>query len=155
MLHFNSDTGRPTIAFLSDVPRQHIAVFTQSNDPSQSPATHDPYSATLIEGQLVHVTLTVQERNPIARRRCIEHYGTSCIVCGFSFGRVYGEPFAGYIHVHHLTPLSTRATEHEIDPIEDLRPVCPNCHTVIHTRQPPLTISEIKDILAAAKSHGK
>jgi hypothetical protein len=47
------------------------------------------------EGEPKTVELTRYERNPIARRQCIEHYGTDCYVCRFSFGRIYGEKAAG------------------------------------------------------------
>lgn len=35
--------------------------------------------------------------------------------------------------------------------IQDLRPVCPTCHAVIHTRTPPLTIEEIQAMIADAQ----
>jgi len=33
------------------------------------------------------------------------------------------------------------------DPIRDLRPVCPNCHVVIHRREPPYSIDEVRQLL--------
>jgi len=53
----------------------------------------------------------------------------------------------GYTHVHHLTLLSQIAQEHEVDPVKDLRPVCPNCHAMLHTRTPPLSIEELMSAL--------
>ena len=49
--------------------------------------------------------------------------------------------------MHHLRPLSEIGEEYEVDPIEDMRPVCPNCHLMIHRRTPPLKIEEIKALL--------
>jgi predicted HNH restriction endonuclease len=46
--------------------------------------------------------------------------------------------------VHHLRPLSGIAEEYEIDPVEDLRPVCPNCHAMLHRKTPPYTIDELR-----------
>ena len=54
---------------------------------------------------------------------------------------------AAYIHVHHLKPLATIGSEYEVDPIRDLRPICPNCHAMIHKREPPYTIEEMKQIV--------
>jgi len=91
------------------------------------------------------------ERNPDARRDCIKHYGFDCHVCGFNFGQEFGEIGVGFIHVHHLTPLSQQDGEHEVDPIADLRPVCPNCHAMLHKRNPPYSIQELKTIRQQAK----
>lgn len=99
------------------------------------------------EGAGRQVLVNVYERNPLARKKCIEHYGTSCFVCSFNFGKSFGQLGEGFIHVHHLRPLSEISEEYEVDPIEDMRPVCPNCHLMIHRRTPPLRIEEIKALL--------
>lgn len=104
-------------------------------------------SLAIFEGAVRNIRVNVFERNPQARRRCIEHHGKSCCICGFDFAVHYGVSTANYIHVHHLRPLSEIAEQYEIDPIRDLRPVCPNCHAVIHLRVPPYTIEEVKDML--------
>ena len=105
--------------------------------------------AKLYEGAAYAVTLTGYERNREVRQRCIDHYGATCVLCKLTFGNVYGPPGDGYIHVHHLFPLSAGDGEpHEVDPIEDLRPVCPNCHAIIHRRSPPYTLEEMQEMLA-------
>jgi predicted HNH restriction endonuclease len=105
----------------------------------------------LLEGKVHRIEVNAYERNPEARRKCLEHYGTSCSVCGFNFEKVYGEIGARFIHVHHLKLLSGIATSYQVDPIRDLRPVCPNCHAMIHIRQgkPPLSIAEIRKLVKA------
>jgi 5-methylcytosine-specific restriction protein A len=37
--------------------------------------------------------------------------------------------------------------EYEVDPINDLIPVCPNCHAMIHRRRPAYSIEEVKKML--------
>lgn len=101
----------------------------------------------LVEGASFTVRVNAFERNPIARKKCIEHYGANCSICGFNFGVTYGASAEGYIHIHHLKPLASIGSEYIVDPIKDLRPVCANCHAVIHLRQPPYTIKEIKSML--------
>jgi len=101
----------------------------------------------LVEGASFTVQVSAFERNPVARQKCIAHYGTGCSVCGFNFGGSYGSSADGYIHVHHLKPLASIGEEYVIDPIKDLRPVCANCHAVIHLRQPPYSIEEMKSML--------
>jgi putative restriction endonuclease len=101
----------------------------------------------LVEGAVCRVTVNAYERNPQARRRCIEAHGTKCAICGFSFGETYGKVAEGYIHVHHLRPLSEIGGEYTVDPVEDLRPVCPNCHAVLHRRIPAFSIEEVQAFL--------
>jgi len=60
---------------------------------------------------------------------------------------MYGERGKGFIHVHHLRPLADVGEEYELDPIADLRPVCPNCHAMIHARPVTLTIEELRSLL--------
>jgi 5-methylcytosine-specific restriction protein A len=100
--------------------------------------------ATLIEGAIRQITSNKYERNPQARKICIQTYGTDCFVCGFDFEKVYGEIGKDFIHVHHLRQVASIKKEYEINPIDDLRPVCPNCHAMIHRQKIPLTIEELK-----------
>lgn len=99
------------------------------------------------EGSKKTVSVNKYERNPKAKQKCIEHYGAVCTICGFDFEKVYGERGKGFIHVHHLIPVSKIGKDYKVDPIKDLRPVCSNCHTMIHRYKPELTIEEMKELL--------
>jgi hypothetical protein len=101
----------------------------------------------LVEGVVCKVSINSYERNPEARRLCIEHHGTGCCVCGFNFEEKFGSVAQGFIHVHHLKPLSEIRGEYEVDPIYDLRPVCPNCHAIIHLGGETRSIEEVKSWL--------
>lgn len=113
------------------------------------PLTMDEVSeeVELSEGKMHRVSTKAYERNPKARKLCISHHGASCCVCGFDFGEVYGDAMQGFIHVHHLRPISEAGAVRDVDPIEDLRPVCPNCHALIHNRKPIYTIEEASGLL--------
>jgi DNA-binding CsgD family transcriptional regulator len=102
---------------------------------------------TFQEGSSRQVRLNRYERNPQARKKCIEFYGTDCCICGFDFEKVFGEKGKGLIHVHHLIPLSEKNKEYKVNPREYLRPVCPNCHAMIHRKNPPYSIEELKSLL--------
>lgn len=102
---------------------------------------------TYHEGRVKKIKVNLYERNTKARKRCIEHYGFNCFICQFNFEKVYGELGKNLIHVHHLTPLSERRDEYQLDPIKDLRPVCPNCHAVLHSRKPAYSIEDIKNAI--------
>ncbi|MBL8099922.1 MAG: HNH endonuclease [Anaerolineales bacterium] len=100
------------------------------------------------EGVLKQVKVNKFERSPGARAVCLNKHGAICSVCGFDFAKRYGEIGEGYIHVHHLKPLSEIRKGYKLNPVNDLRPVCPNCHAMIHQRKPkPYTIEEMKNIL--------
>jgi hypothetical protein len=107
------------------------------------------------EGGSKSVLLTVYERNREARRICLDQYGKACYGCGVSFGKTYGEIAEEYIQVQHLKPVSAVGGEYVVDPIKDLRPICPNCHAVVHLQTPPLSILKLKRMLkrAARSSH--
>jgi hypothetical protein len=99
------------------------------------------------EGALTRITVNSYERNPRARRVCIQYHGLSCAACGFNFADRFGDIGLGFIHVHHLKPLSEIREGYELDPINDLSPVCPNCHAMLHRRRPAYSIEELKIIL--------
>ncbi len=96
------------------------------------------------EGAVQRILVNAYERNATARKRCIAHYVPTCSLCGFDFAAVYGPAGAGLIHVHHLKPLAEIGTIYSLDPIRDLRPVCPNCHAIIHRRDPAYTFDQVK-----------
>lgn len=104
-------------------------------------------SELLTEGAVKQISVNRYERDKNARTLCVEHYGLSCSVCQFDFEKVYGAHGAGFIHVHHLTPISTIEREYEVNPIEDLRPVCPNCHAMLHRSKKLLSIEQLKNII--------
>lgn len=101
------------------------------------------------EGATQKAIVNRYERNPEARRKCINYYGTDCHVCGFSFEKKYRDIGKGFIHVHHLKPLSEIGERYELNPIQDLRPVCPNCHAMLHKRKPPYSIEELNQIISS------
>lgn len=101
----------------------------------------------LYEGAVQVVQVNSFERNPKARTACIEHYGLSCTVCGFSFGDKYGPTVGSYVQVHHLLPLAEIGETYKVDPIADLRPLCANCHAVVHLRRPPYTLEEMRQLI--------
>ena len=40
---------------------------------------------------------------------------------------------------------------YEVNPITDLRPVCPNCHAMIHRQVPAYSIDDIKTMLTVVR----
>ncbi len=98
----------------------------------------------LIEGAVKSVKMNIYERNAYARKKCIEYHGCKCSICSFDFMKVFGKIGEGFIHVHHLLEISEIKKEYKVDYKNDLIPICPNCHAMIHKKKPAFTISELK-----------
>ena len=105
------------------------------------------------EGATNAIQVNAFETSAVAKRRCVEHYGCKCSICGFRFGEAYGPAGEGLIHVHHLVPLSSIRREYQVNPVKDLRPVCPNCHALIHRRTPPYSPEEVTSMLKRGGRH--
>ena len=86
----------------------------------------------LSEGHHKSTIVNKYERNIRARQKCLDVHGYDCKVCNFNFQEFYGDIGRDFIHVHHLTPISEIKDEYIIDPVNDLIPVCPNCHAMLH-----------------------
>ena len=106
-----------------------------------------PTGSTYTEGARKQVRVNAYERDSRARTACHAHYGTTCVVCDVNFEDKYGDLGRGFIHAHHLLPLALTDGEYKINPIVDLRPVCPNCHAMLHRMQPPLAIEALRSLL--------
>lgn len=120
----------------------HPTPFKQVAWPDEADVTK-----TYTEGATRQVTVNLYERSAEARTICINRYGLNCSVCGFNFDKAYGEIGEGFIHVHHLKPLAEVGKGYKLNPIKDLRPVCPNCHVMLHQKKPAHSIEELKAII--------
>ncbi|MEQ8547841.1 MAG: HNH endonuclease [Cyclobacteriaceae bacterium] len=105
-----------------------------------------PKGIELYEGLKQTVTVNKYERNLLARSICLEKHGFTCKVCDFDFEKKYGQIGKEFIHVHHLKPIAEIGEKYKINPEEDLIPVCPNCHSMVHrNKSKTLTIDELKE----------
>lgn len=105
------------------------------------------------EGAATRAEVNRYERSRPARNQCIEHYGYACQVCGLRFEERYGEIGKDFIHVHHTTPLAQVAgnPDYAVNPVEDLVPVCPNCHAMLHRfKGRTLTVGELRERIRQA-----
>jgi hypothetical protein len=116
---------------------------------SADEATPEP-GQTFVEGAVKQVTVNRYERDPRARRACLDEYGSKCVVCDLDFELKYGEMGKGFIHVHHLRELSTLGEGYQVNPVTDLRPVCPNCHAMLHTQRPAFLPEDLKRYMPTA-----
>jgi predicted HNH restriction endonuclease len=105
-----------------------------------------PKDESYVEGAVAKVLVNRYERDAKARAVCLAKFGWTCTICRFNFEERYGDIGYGFIHVHHLQPLALRKKQYRLDPITDLVPVCPNCHAMLHSADPPLSIDELREI---------
>jgi predicted HNH restriction endonuclease len=111
------------------------------------------------EGALITTNRKVAQRSALLRKIAIKHFkdendSIQCEGCGFRAEDVYGDEFRGLIEIHHARPLFVTGFR-KIDrdtAIEQLIPLCPNCHRVVH-RDPNtcISLSELRLVIDAAK----
>lgn len=100
-----------------------------------------PYEELIAEGEAKTVVTKSYERSRKLRNAAIEHFSRNgiitCDCCGFEFKSFYGEVYGtSCIEIHHLKPIFQYASMSVVQTIDEalnnLLPVCPNCHRVIH-----------------------
>jgi 5-methylcytosine-specific restriction protein A len=96
----------------------------------------------------LHRTLE-RDRKVIALRKADAlklHGKLECEACDFDFRATYGARGSGYIEAHHTNPVHAM-TEGDETAVEDLVLLCSNCHRMIHTAKPWLTLDQLKALL--------
>ena len=97
------------------------------------------------EGSAKRILVNRYERDPKNRQSAIKQHGIRCFGCRMEMAEVYGEIAKGYIHIHHVKPIS--AMQAARPNINDLVPLCPNCHAVVHLEKPPMPINKLKQLI--------
>jgi hypothetical protein len=144
------------LAWVSAVYQRQVlsdAYLPGSNDAPDSVKETSPTLNENVEGEWQQVTVTLYERNRTNRKACLDHYGPSCQACGMSFGDVYGELGTDFIHVHHEIALHTMGGAQNVDPIKDMKPLCPNCHSMVHRIDPPMPVMKLRRLLDRKTTH--
>lgn len=131
------------------LPKSYVAILgLDGGEPLECPIPEEVDEEGLYpEGATKRITVNAYERKAHNRTKCLNHWGYICTVCEFDFEARYGVLGRGFIHVHHIVPISTVGDGYRINPVKDLRPVCPNCHAMIHKSKTPASIDEIKRLL--------
>lgn len=111
--------------------------------------------STFTEGAIRQVTTNRRERSPEARSEAEAHYRALnggrllCEGCRIDFGQVYGPRGEGFMHFHHLSRLAEANGAREVSGAEDLVPLCPNCHAMVHRGERMWTMADLKTALGA------
>lgn len=109
----------------------------------------DPDGA--IEGKRKLKKHYIRERNRSiikkAKQKRLDEIGElRCDVCNFSFSEKYNDIDNDPIEAHHLKQI-TDMKDGDRTKIEDLALLCPNCHRIIHSKNPPIEINKLKKSL--------
>lgn len=106
------------------------------------------------EGRLLTRIHVYKERDRGLVKRAKDYYRRmnggklSCEACGTVPVDVYGNAGERTIEAHHKVPIEELQPDSETT-TSDLAMVCADCHRVIHSRKPCLTIQEVRDLIAA------
>jgi hypothetical protein len=125
----------------------------KNNAVLECPPLHDfdlpTWNPLFAEGKSFARLVMSRQRSKEAREKCLQIHGCQCSSCGMAFPERYGGLGTGFMHVHHQSGVASHPGEYEIDPAEDLRPVCPNCHAMLHWNvDSPRSIDELRRRLA-------
>lgn len=133
------------------VERANLSVFLSGGESAHSNSLNS-IPPQFKEGSRIPVWVERIERDRNARQACIQYFGTDCQVCGMNFEVLYGQIGRGFIHVHHhRNQIAHCNGEQPVNPLEDLIPVCPNCHAMIHSQKEMLTLEQTRQLLSDAK----
>ncbi len=144
-IDYYEEKSGTTVNKRKEIYNQYLKLIVNKIDPVVYPDEVDK-ELEYAEGKTKKVLVNNYERNQLARKKCIEHFGITCQICGFNFQDNYGELGKDFIHVHHLVDISSIGNEYSVNPVKDLIPVCPNCHAMLHKRKPAYSIEELKQI---------
>lgn len=110
-------------------------------------------ASSLREGAAKQVLVNKYERSSKAREQCLSHHGYVCKACQVDMEATYGEIGRKFVHVHHRVPLSEIGADYKVDPVEDLIPVCPNCHSMIHRPKEMMTVEELREVIESNRNN--
>lgn len=128
-----------TILSLLPLKNRPVGEFTYSTDDYEQ------------EGAIIREEISKYERSPLNRNICLSLKGYTCEICGFNFQEMYGDIGKDFAIVHHVEPLSEMDAPRVLNPENDLAVVCGNCHLMLHSRRPALTIDELKNKIFKGK----
>lgn len=99
------------------------------------------------EGFKRSTKMSTYERNRKNREAAINEHGVRCFGCEKEMAEMYGTIADGYIHIHHTKPFSLYNAPRKPD-LNELIPLCPNCHAVVHLEDPPVSVERLKTLLS-------
>jgi len=131
--HFQHNARNP------ECPLSHSDLYHYGGISSSS--WQNPDTNYAIEGYATERKYLAHHRNAAVVLECKERDNNTCRACGFSL-RVNGRSI---IECHHLVPLASEGGR--ITSVDDLTCLCPTCHRIAHTSNPPLALKNITNLI--------
>ena len=103
-----------------------------------------------VEGEEKKYFITRRERSRRNRLLCLSIHGHRCAACQ-NDPTEYFTSISSIVEVHHIEPIATLTSPRPYNPATDLVPLCPNCHRMVHTREPALSVAELRTIIEGAR----
>lgn len=99
----------------------------------------------VMEGEMVTAEATFRMRNRaiIAAKKALSN--GLCEVCSLNFKDKYSID-KNCLVAHHINPIGNRSSASKTT-VDDILLLCPNCHAVAHTKEPPLSLEEMKKLI--------
>jgi hypothetical protein len=99
-----------------------------------------------LEGETYSAEAVFRRRNRalIEAKKANSDY--RCEVCKFNFEETYGVLGRAYIIAHHLKMIASGPSKTTLD---DIALVCANCHAMIHAKNPPISIEDMRKRVGA------
>lgn len=154
----NSTALRATADRMIDL---KTALFGQTNAGSALELTHaealpetDLEEPVGKEGRILVRLHAYKERDRTFAKRVRDHYRRQhggqlhCEACSMVSEGVYGPNGERCMEAHHKIPIEELQPD-SVTPVQEMAMVCANCHRVIHSAKPCLTIDQVKGLLAA------
>ncbi|MDC3272859.1 HNH endonuclease [Hyphomicrobiales bacterium] len=150
------NNNRDSLAYLTNNAFKYVDTLNELEKLTKPESKYQLFDENvyITEGETHYVGSNKYKRSKKLRTAAVEFYqnkngNISCSICSFDFEKTYGYPGKEYIEMHHLKPISMFESEDMAkiinEAIENLVPVCANCHRVIHRKSPPYEISDLKE----------
>lgn len=131
-----------------------IALLDTPDEVSPLAFENDVEQLEAVEGKLVTRLHVYRERSSAIvkkkKAKVLERKGRlACEVCDFDFVEAYGQRGDGFIECHHTKPISSLIPGQSTK-ISDLALLCANCHRMVHSKRPWLSVDELRAVHQSA-----
>jgi hypothetical protein len=101
--------------------------------------------AEALEGETYKTEAIFRSRNRALIQAKKANSDYRCEICGFNFEETYGPIGREYIIAHHLKLIALGVAKTTLN---DIALLYANCHSMLHTKNPPIAIEDLRTLIA-------